>query len=413
MEDRMNSRLTKSCFTFLVVLLSLILFCLPALSAEFTGDLTIGDIGSTMIGKISVKGMKYRFDLKADKFEFFHIVDEEKNIARAFMPEEKEYREADADGMLSASMDPIQGFKYTASIGEARKAGTETVSNYKCGKTVVAINGEDIMAEWVAVKLSFPIKIVNIQRPEKFMEIKNIKEAPVDDSLFEIPEGYTKWIDPSELPVAVPDWAEDIPSAPVMKPPFEKPMTAGDIIRVKPEIGKSLKTKATAQSDNNVVGMVIPFKDGKPLKEPSYYGNIAQKGLICNIRHETPAEADEFIIRAEQGSFTVITKHEPMTEKELVGGQQLEVPLNRLSFSIETRIINLNDGESVVTFDYTEGGNPVSEERTGPAKYRRIMLKEKLEVDKNTRSAYGDKMTFKVEKGKVLIKAGQLDTMKF
>jgi len=47
-------------------------------------------------------------------------------------------------------------------------------------------------AEWVSQKLRFPIKIVNHTAEDTFTELRDIREGPLADALFQLPAGYAK-----------------------------------------------------------------------------------------------------------------------------------------------------------------------------------------------------------------------------
>jgi hypothetical protein len=272
---------------------------------------------------------------------------------------------------------------------------------------------QPLMTRWFSPKLGFPIKIIAHSEPEKVVELKDIKLTNQDAALFKVPAGYAKWIDPTKLPVEPPEWAKDIQKAPILKPPFEQKMSAGDIARVKVEPGKALAVKATVAEGIDAVARAIPFKDGRPLRNITMFNNFADKGTISQRRYETAEEADEFIIRAEKGDMTVTGKHDDMPEQIVTEGSEFGIPLSLNLSAVESRLVNLSDGESVVVIDYLKNGQPLGEDQIGMEKYRTITLESKGDVDKTAHSANGDKIVFRVKKGKMLIKLGQFDSFKF
>ena len=88
--------------------------------------------------------------------------------------------------------------------------------------------------------------MVNLLKEDMFVELSNIQETSVDDGLFALQSGYTKWIHPSKRPIPMPEWAKDLASQPVLTLPFEKEMAAGDIARIKVQQAKSVWLKAVA-----------------------------------------------------------------------------------------------------------------------------------------------------------------------
>lgn len=386
--------------------------CSQVLAAEFSADFTEKQGDYERSGKIYVKGSNYCLDIVEDGEQMLIIVDPEARKTVVIPVSTGEYRELAIDDMTSIMNDPFQGYLYTAEMGEVKTAVAETINGYECDKSVVTMGDTDIMSRWVARNLDFPIKIVAHGPPDKIFELINIVVAPVDDSKFEIPEGFTKWIDPETLPVEPPAWAEGIAAAPVMVPPFEHDMSAGDIVRVKVEPGKSLAIKGVSKTDTEATAKVIPFKDDRPLKVDTWYNNFAWESTICVRQHETSVEVDEFIVYVYEGDITATAKWQEMLEKTVAEGEEIRLPLPNWD-NIETRLVNLSDAESVAIVSYFKDGAEVSEDDQGPVKWRTITLKEPGEVEAGARTHKGDEIVFSVQKGKILIKLGQFDTFEF
>ncbi|MCK4607603.1 MAG: hypothetical protein KAU35_09935 [candidate division Zixibacteria bacterium] len=386
--------------------------CSKVSTAGFSADVTERQGDNTESGKIYVKGSSYCLEKVVSEEQGFVIVDTEAQKTVVINMATREYRESAIDDIMSIMNNPIQGYLYTATMGEVKTAGVETINGYECDKSTIIMGDTDVMSQWVAKSLDFPIRIVGHSSPERVFELTNIVEGSVDDSKFEIPEGFTKWIDPATLPVEPPAWAEGIPTAPVMIPPFQHDMSAGDIIRIKVEPGKSLVLKGVSKTDTKATARVIPFKDGRPLKEDTWYNSFPQEGTICVRAHETTVETDEFIVYVYEGDIALTTKWQEMLEKTVAEGEEIRLPLT-IWEKIETRLVNLSDGESEAIFSYFEEGTELSEGIISPPKWRTVILKEKSEVHYGSRSYYGDEIVFSVKKGKMLIKLGQFDPFEF
>ena len=288
--------------------------------------------------------------------------------------------------------------------------GTEMVHGYECDAYQITMDDTPVLAKWYAKSLDFPIKIVGYGQQERIIEITDIEEKAVDASIFSVPEGFTKWVDPKSLPGERPEWAGDIEAAPVMMPPFEKNMGPGDIVRVKIEPGKSLAVKAGGISETEAVAKVIPFTGSNPLKEEQWYNNFAQRGIICQRCHEMSGEADEFIIRVYEGNITVVAKRMDMFEEKALAGEEIRYPISGHEH-ITTRFINLTEEIAEATFAYYQNGQPMEDDT--PAKYRTITLKNSWDADTITRFAQGDELVIKVITGKMQIKLGQFNSFEF
>lgn len=386
---------------------------LPAQAAQFSATMIETQGEEIKTSKIFVNGQLYRMELEEGGEPIFIIVDQDSNITRACLVPQKMFIEMASDDMTSLMNDPFQSYRFAAVQGEEMPGGSETVNGYSCDKSTIFMNDQPIMTRWFSPDLGFAVKIIAHGEQEKSAELKDIKTTTLDAAMFKLPADYTKWVDPSQLPVEPPEWAKDIQKAPVLKPPFEQKMSAGDIARVEVEPGKALAVKATVAEGTEAVVRAIPFKEGRPLRNITMFNNFADKGTICQRRFETAEEADEFIIRAEKGDMAVAGKHQEMPEQVVDGGGEFGLDLDNRYTSVESRLVNLSDGESVAIIDYLKNGQPLGEDQIGPEKYRTITLKSKGDVDKNAHSANGDRIVFRVIKGEMLIKLGQFDSFKF
>jgi hypothetical protein len=392
----------------MLTLLAFIFACGQVNAGEFTGDLIINIPGQVDTLKLFVKDHWYFLEkLEGDnKIMLFR----KSGKTTVMNPEEKQFKIL--KGQEENFINPVAAWENMSNDMEAKAGGDETVNGYECKKYLYNYPGQTEVAfeRWLSQKLTFVIK-QKILSPggDATMELINIKEETVDDALFEIPSGYTPLLDPEDQPVPIPDWATDIESKPVMKPPFEKAMAAGEIVLVRVEAGKSVWVRGKSTTDGEAKAKAIPFKDGRPLKELSMYNNFASKGTICTRRHETTREADYVVIHVDEGKVDVEAKLADMYEKSVKAGRQFGMSLN-VSDNIEVRFVNAIDGESTVKWDYMKEG--VLKELPY-AKYRTKTFEKENEFHKTTLSPEGDQIVFKVEKGEVLIKLGQFDNFKF
>jgi len=392
----------------MLTLMAFVFICGHVHAGEFTGDLIIKIQGQNDTLKMYVKGYSYRLEkLEGDnKLLLFRT----KGATTALNPEDKEYKIF--KGTDENMFNPFAAWENMSYDMEAKAGDNETINGYECTKYQYNYKGSDEVAfeRWLSRKLTFVIKQkIFSSGGDAVMELINIKEETVDDGLFKIPEGYKEAIDPRDLPVPIPDWAKDIESKPVMQPPFDKVMAAGEIIRIKTEPGKSIWVRGKSTGDGEASAKAIPFKDGRPLKELTMYNNFAMKGTICARRHETAREADYVVIYVEEGNVNVEAKLADMYEKSVKAGREFGVTLNP-SDNIVVRLVNAIAGESEVKWDFLKDGEVQKAEY---AKYRTKTFEKENEFHITTLSPSGDQIVFKVVKGEVLIKLGQFDSFKF
>jgi len=380
---------------------------------QFTADIKQTAGGLTTVGKFYARAGDYRMDLEEGGQPLTVMVDHLKAVTTISAPLEKMYTEIPIDHPASVTNDPFQGLNYALEVGETQLESTETVEGYQCDRSVILADGQKVMTQWVARKLNFPIKIVMHGRTEKMVELVNIQEVAVADSLFRTPDDYARFDMPGGEPAEAPEWAAGIPSAPLLTPPFERDVTAGDIVRVKTVAGKSLTVKASCVGEGECTAKAIPFKGGLPLREINTYNNFAVPGTICERRHETTAEADEIVIRIDEGDIKLVAKWLPMHEKRLKAGEEFSVPLVPGQNIEDVRFVNLNDGESSLSWDYYSEGNLLAADIVGPEEYRTRDLRAKNESQRSVWKPFGDEIIVRVDSGEVLVKLGQYDPFKF
>ncbi len=259
------------------------------------------------VQKIYVGQNKYRIEQEENGQQVVVLVDQEAGLTRVLLPGEKVYMEIPSDDLQSLMNDPFQAAKFNETVGEKSKKGTEKVGGYACDVYDVKHDGDVTMQQWVSRKLGFPLKIVIPGEGGRTVELKNIKEAEVEEELFVLPAGYNRVTEPGQRGVEVPDWAGDIESAEIVKPPFERLMSAEQMVRVKIEAGKGLKVDGMNNVEGNSAFTAVPFKGGRPIKEPSMFTyNLTWKGANWSTPFKyTPADADEIVVRVRDGAVLV------------------------------------------------------------------------------------------------------------
>ena len=404
MYKKVSFRLLSGTF----VGLTLFVCCAQALGDQFTADMVQHISGKTKMSKIYVKDKKYRMEQEEGGEQIIVIVDQEAGVTRVLVPTEKKYMEMESKDPTSLMNDPFQSFKFLSTIAEKKHLGTEKVSGYNCNKYVIKDQGQDLMTQWVSQSLKFPIKIVN-HTANMSMELKNIQGGPVDDTLFQIPAGYEKMKKPGKMQVSVPDWAREVPSAPVMNPPFRHGMSTEEIIRVKVEPGMEIKVNGKNEIDGRSAFTAVPFLNGKPIEDPSMSTyNLLRKGQSMGVtRKETTREADEIVIRIGKGKVTVKVEQIELAAGEPVSaGGELRVSVEPGRY-INVRMENLTSGESVCTVTFFQQGKELSDSVIGPVSFRTFTLDNENVREQRTWSTEANEIVIRVEKGQVLVRVEQ------
>lgn len=156
-----------------------------AMAVEFAADIIIQPKGEEALkGKIFVKGEKVRQEeVTEDGENQIMIIRPDMKLTWMLTPEEKVYME-----MPYQSEDRTFEEWTPDKEKQSKLLGEESVSGIPCKKFESLESGEKTIF-WVSKQYPFPIKV---EDSEVVMEYRNIKEDPLADSLFELPEGYKK-----------------------------------------------------------------------------------------------------------------------------------------------------------------------------------------------------------------------------
>lgn len=173
-----------------------------ASAIEFSADQSMSMMGMSMNGKVYVKGLKQRIEQTTPMGKTIRIVRPDKGVAWMLNPTTKSYMEV--TGPKTSKMPSIvEALK--AQTG-AKKVGSEKANGYMCDKykmsqTMKGPNGSSTKIEatiWLNAKFPLPVKsVATTPMGQQTSELKNIKEKPQPDSLFELPAGYKKQAMPS------------------------------------------------------------------------------------------------------------------------------------------------------------------------------------------------------------------------
>ncbi len=185
METTVSKRLV-----FFIVIATVLLNCVPVLAVDFKGDVIFSEAGRSSTGKIYVKGSRYRIEHKEEGQDVVILVDRDTGITHVLLPARKVYLEVQNTDPRSLMNNPFESIKYTKTRIKPKKNGTEKINGYTCDRYVFVKNGNKLITEWFSPSLGFPVKMVN-HSSNSSVEIKNIEKSALNDSLFEVPAGYS------------------------------------------------------------------------------------------------------------------------------------------------------------------------------------------------------------------------------
>jgi hypothetical protein len=165
------------------------------MAAEFSAETIIDRLSQTQKVKLYVKDRQIRAEM-TDAFGQKQILISRPGKDQTFMlyPGTKSYMAFPATAALS----PIeQDLRNIESNEDRRMLGQEAVAGYICDKYEIAFQNKyrGKMLVWVARKLDYPIQMIQVDGPPSGSlnrKLTNIKEHPIEDSMFSVPKGYKK-----------------------------------------------------------------------------------------------------------------------------------------------------------------------------------------------------------------------------
>jgi Ca-activated chloride channel family protein len=272
------------------------------LAAAFQATMVETRRGKTQSGQFYMLADKYRMEVVQENRQLIILVDRHSGRTRLLVPSEGVYLEMANSDMQSLMNNPFEAHQHMIDNFEPRSAGSETVDGIVCDKQVIAAQGKDVMTAWIAKPFGFPIRLEN-QMSGSRVELKNIQQTQPPSGMFEVP-ARLKQVE--RMPVAPPEWAADIASAPVLTPPFEQTLEEGQIIRINPKAGQHIRVSGRNAGSGKSAFTSVAFKDGRPLVTPSMGTyNVSEGGGMSSRHKQAPGEADMIVVRARTGRVAI------------------------------------------------------------------------------------------------------------
>jgi hypothetical protein len=294
---------TQTPVRVLSILLLLAPAAMPGLAASFSAELVDTRAGQTRTCPFNYQDKSYRFEVVENGQTLVITFDGQSGVMRLLVPSEKTYLEAGPDDVLSRLINPFGTYAYYARTRDVKAEGTESIAGFACTKQVVSGGGQVFVTAWGSEEFGFPLK-VETTIDGRTVELRNIKRGPQDPALFTVPADYKLTVpDMSEPP---PEWAGQVPSAPVLKPPFEQTLAEGKIIRIRPQAGRQISLQGTHAGGESCAFTAVGFKAGRPLSDPSFSTvNLEPEQSVKVTFSEGPAEADEIVIHVRAGTVKI------------------------------------------------------------------------------------------------------------
>jgi hypothetical protein len=185
-------------------LLTVAAFSGIAEASEFLADFVIKGEMMSDSGKLWVKGHKARQEMGAQAEKIIMIMDLDQGFQWTLMPDVKMFIKTKIQSSGKGFRpENFLGMQQGPMEAQIKRIETETVKGYECDKYFITFKNKEMgtMTQWFAIKLGYPIKIVNTSDMlgEVKTELQNIKRACVRDDLFIVPSDFME-IQESQIP---------------------------------------------------------------------------------------------------------------------------------------------------------------------------------------------------------------------
>ena len=185
----MNKKFIKSCITVLILFTAVGCPTNPA-PKGFTADIIQKTNSHIEEGKIFVKGNEYRMDINEKGKDISILVNRESGKQKIVAHYRKSAREVLNTSVTSLSNNLFEFYNYLLQKDSSRIQGSEIINGYKCKKIEIYDKDESLLTAWISDSLDWPLKIKTQKETSRELELKNIKEVPIEEKLFELPEDY-------------------------------------------------------------------------------------------------------------------------------------------------------------------------------------------------------------------------------
>ena len=298
----------------------------PAWGGGFTADISEQVFNTDATGKIFVGDGQYRMELhvqdKRGGGNPIIIVDRKVGCTLLLNAKTKTYEEAKNFTFRAYMLDPFQSVETLRKTVEKKAVGTKTLAGYACDKYEYFDGPAKLAEVWFSKDLQFPVKIhivsgrgdgsINVKTNigDTRVELRNIKEGPVDPDLFRIPEGYVR-SKRAESPKK--KAVSSLPSVSGMKKgtsPWGRRITQGGEIRVKVDPERPCKIRLTNLADQSAYTLTA-FKKGAPenAAKPKQY-TIDKRGKKREVSLGQGKKTREVSIQVDQGLIYAVVMNE-------------------------------------------------------------------------------------------------------
>jgi len=319
-------------------------FAPSAGAAEFTAEIVITGPGADPSGyELFVKGPLYRLRKTRGPMyipPFPTIVNEKTGVTWGLNPQARQYVEM-AEIEKTIMMNPLAAWAAARKRMTEKPGPVETQNGHECDTFLYFEPGKSDAAAkvWVSRKLNHLI------REERYglngtqvLELRNIKEKPVDAALFEIPAGFTLM-----------DAGGKTPPGPPKRPPSQPAASPSPGPGSAPPAGETVE-RATDFSDGRI--RLTSLRNGDPQKASvAYFREGEAKPFHSEQTHSKTGVIERRLL---PGRYTIKVTDSAVVGKPSVVFEGVEIPPGQ----VVEKTAAFMAGELVITASLN--GEPVS-----------------------------------------------------
>lgn len=232
--------------------------------AQFSATMKNVMSGNERIYQVYNDGENYRYEFTEDGTAGVVIVKPSENKTSILMTDKKYVHHTTCDDMMSRMNDPVQALALYQQQGTVKDEGEEKVGDYTCKKSSISQGDTRMFTVWHAEKLNFPIKIENHLTPDTHMELMDIVSWDVDESYFEVPDGYTE-VDDEMQPIQQEPPPPETWTVVKKSLPVNTTLTTGERLMIDIETSGTYKLVVENNSVNPAKFIRSIWRDGEQL----------------------------------------------------------------------------------------------------------------------------------------------------
>jgi hypothetical protein len=289
---------------------------LTAAATEFTAAVLIKDGRSETSGRIYVKDTNYRLELSRGQQAVAVLVDRKTEQTTVFVDAEKMYMMIPNSSARSRMNNPFESARQIRRRATEKRIGEERVDGVPCRKIILVMEGQEIMTIWESEKYDFLMRVQSPGGEGRLAELKNVREEPVSDSLFRIPEGYTLYEEPKREPARTPSQLPAIESSESAALPVGRRIAKGGELRVMVNPEDGIKLTVINEAAEESVCRATPMRQGKAAATATLTLKVAANGSSKERTISRDVRMDELVLTVEQGLVKALVERDsPPSEK--------------------------------------------------------------------------------------------------